>query len=389
MTGSPLDEIDYEAFARDLDVLRSELVAELSVADAEHMSKMERWGKLCTLAGYATAWIAPNPLSIGLIGQGSVARWTIVAHHVIHKGMDRVPGAPERFRSRSFARGSRRWLDWLDWLVPEAWHHEHDLLHHPHTGELSDPDLVEDSVSDIRASSLPRAIKYALVGYHALTWKLTYYAPSTFDELWRAKIRRASRGAIKAPPTRPLRRLFDLRTERGRAFWASSVLPYGLVRFAAVPSLFALLGPWAAFSVWVNSLGAELYSNAYSFAIIVPNHAGDDLYRYPRPPADRAEFYVRQVAGSANFTTGGDLNDFLHGFLNYQIEHHLWPDLPPAAYQRAQPRVKEICKRHGVPYAQQPVLRRVRKLLEIIVGETSMRQGDTRPRRERSAASGQ
>jgi fatty acid desaturase len=76
-----------------------------------------------------------------------------------------------------------------------------------------------------------------------------------------------------------------------------------------------------------------------------------------------------------NFATGGDLNDFLHGFLNYQIEHHLFPDLPPRQYQRIAPRVRAICEKYGVPYRQEPVLERVRKLVAIAVGDASLMPG--------------
>jgi hypothetical protein len=31
--------------------------------------------------------------------------------------------------------------------------------------------------------------------------------------------------------------------------------------------------------------------------------------------------------------TGSDANDFLHGWLNYQIEHHMFPDLSMLSYQ--------------------------------------------------------
>ena len=141
-----------------------------------------------------------------------------------------------------------------------------------------------------------------------------------------------------------------------------------------------------ALSVWVNSVGAEALTNLHTFAIIVPNHAGDDLYRFEGVTRDRAELYVRQVAGSANYETGGDLRDFMHGFLNYQIEHHLFPDLPPLAYQRAQPRVKELCAKHGVPYVQGSVWSRVKKLADILVGKTSMRWGDGLSRRARAKA---
>ncbi|MFO0003392.1 MAG: fatty acid desaturase, partial [bacterium] len=104
----------------------------------------------------------------------------------------------------------------------------------------------------------------------------------------------------------------------------------------------------------------------HSFLVIVPNHAGDDLYRFTTPSRGRRDFYVRQILGSANFRTGGDVNDFLHGFLNYQIEHHLWPDLPMRAYQRAQPEVKALCAAHGVPYVQQSVWRRAWKTAQIM-----------------------
>ena len=73
-----------------------------------------------------------------------------------------------------------------------------------------------------------------------------------------------------------------------------------------------------------------------------------------------------------NFRTGGDVVDFLHGFLNYQIEHHLFFDLPLRTYRAIAPRVEETCRRHGVPYVKEPVWSRVKKLVDVMVGKTSM-----------------
>ena len=42
------------------------------------------------------------------------------------------------------------------------------------------------------------------------------------------------------------------------------------------------------------------------------------------------------------------------------------------SYQRAQKEVKEICKRHGVPYVQESVFTRLRKTIDIMVGKKSM-----------------
>ena len=120
---------------------------------------------------------------------------------------------------------------------------------------------------------------------------------------------------------------------------------------------------------------AELLTNAHSFLVIVTNHAGDDLYRFDRHCAPRsATFYLRQVVSSVNFSMGTDLIDFHHGWLNYQIEHHLWPDLSMLSYQRGAPLLREICAKHGVPYLQHSVFYRLKKTVDIMIGEASMRR---------------
>lgn len=124
--------------------------------------------------------------------------------------------------------------------------------------------------------------------------------------------------------------------------------------------------------MWANSVGAELLTNVHTFAVIAPNHAGEDLYRFTAPPSERAEWFLRQVLGTTNFSTGGDARDFLHGFLSYQIEHHLFPDLPPLQYQRLQPKVKALCEKFGVPYRQETVGKRVKKLVAIVIGDARM-----------------
>ena len=124
-------------------------------------------------------------------------------------------------------------------------------------------------------------------------------------------------------------------------------------------------------NVLANSVLAEVLTNLHSFVAIVPNHSGEDIPRFDRPTSGRDEFYLRQILGSANYKTGGDWNGFLHGWLNYQIEHHLWPDAPLRQVQRVQPHVKAICEKHGVPYLQESVFTRLRKTVDIMVGNTS------------------
>lgn len=362
--GTPPRTPDLDAFARELDALLAETRETLGAEDLEHLRKIERWGRLCTAAGYATAWLAPNPLSMVLLSTGRFTRWTMVGHHVSHRGYDRVPGVPEARRSRSFAQGRRRLVDWLDWIDPEAWAHEHNKLHHYRLGETADPDLVEANLDWLRDSELPMAVRYAIVAFFASTWKFSYYAPNTLRVLLEEEKRR--RGEQGSPLT--LAGMFA-----HPELWRRCFLPYAGVQFGLVPLLFLPLGPTASANVLLNSLGAEWLTNLHAFAVITTNHAGDDVHAFDAPVSrGRPEFYYRQVVGSVNFHTGVDPVDFLHGFLNYQIEHHVFPDLPMRAYQRIQPRVRAICEAHGVPYVQEPVWRRLRKTIDVMVGRASM-----------------
>jgi fatty acid desaturase len=157
----------------------------------------------------------------------------------------------------------------------------------------------------------------------------------------------------------------------GRRVW-SRLLPVALFRFDLLPAQFLVLGAWFWFSALCNVVLAELICNLHTMAIIVTNHTGEDMPRFATPMTDKEEFYLRQIISAVNFRTGGDLNDFLHGYLNYQIEHHVWPDLSMRQYQRAQPRLEALCEKHGIPYRQESVWTRIRKTVAVVVGRRDM-----------------
>jgi fatty acid desaturase len=384
----PFANIDLKAFGDDIAALHAELKTDLGAADLEHLQRMEWWGRVCTVIGYALAWIIPNPISALLMGVGNVSRWANVTHPILHRGYDAVPGVPARYTSARFAQGWRRMLDWPDWLLPAAWCHEHNQLHHFHTGQIGDPDLVERNAEILRRSGFPRPLKWLAVVVLLASWKLTYYAPNTFWALRQSQLarRRDARANGVAPPSMaevprlayPGERLLLPVTRRGVEFYLRCVLPYALFRFGLIPALFLPLGFDAWLAVLINSLLAEVVANAISFLIIAPNHSGDDLHRFDNRPASRGEFYLQQVTGSVNYPGGTDFADFLQGHLNYQIEHHVWPDLPLLKHRQAAPRLKAICRQHGVPYIEESVFTRFGKLWSILMGDSSMQRTDTR-----------
>ncbi len=63
---------------------------------------------------------------------------------------------------------------------------------------------------------------------------------------------------------------------------------------------------------------------------------------------------MRQLLGSANID-GGPLFHLLAGNLSFQVEHHLYPDMPSSRYAEIAPRVRDICRRYELPYNTGPL----------------------------------
>ena len=100
--------------------------------------------------------------------------------------------------------------------------------------------------------------------------------------------------------------------------------------------------------------------------------SGADVSRFPsrrcRCPCRRRTGLLLQ----GESRRGTPLINFLHGYLNYHIEHHLFPDLPLRQYELAQSRLKAICEKHGVPYKEESVFKRVRMAVDVMVGKSNL-----------------
>jgi linoleoyl-CoA desaturase len=127
-----------------------------------------------------------------------------------------------------------------------------------------------------------------------------------------------------------------------------------------------LSGP-SAVPAFLGSLGANVVRNAWSHAVIFCGHFPDgaQTFDYTEEQLEgetRGDWYVRQLLGSANLD-GGRLFHVMAGNLSFQIEHHLFPDVPSNRYQEISPRVREICERYGLPYTSGPLHRQYAQVL--------------------------
>jgi fatty acid desaturase len=101
---------------------------------------------------------------------------------------------------------------------------------------------------------------------------------------------------------------------------------------------------------------ANIVRNFWSNAIIFCGHFPDQTYTFSQEEVEdesRGGWYVRQLCGAANIE-GSPLFHVISGNLGYQVEHHLYPDMPSTRYAEIAPRVKEICERYGLPYNSGP-----------------------------------
>ncbi|RAV17019.1 acyl-CoA desaturase [Mycolicibacterium sp. GF69] len=97
---------------------------------------------------------------------------------------------------------------------------------------------------------------------------------------------------------------------------------------------------------------ANLLRNLWTYVVIFCGHFPDGAEKFTAEAVEnesRADWYLRQMLGAANIDAG-PLLAFSTGNLCYQIEHHLFPDLPSNRYAQIAVRVRAICDKYDLPY---------------------------------------
>ena len=125
------------------------------------------------------------------------------------------------------------------------------------------------------------------------------------------------------------------------------LMAVSLAIFAALPIY--LLGVWHGL---LFMLVHQFLYGLYQASVFAPNHKGMPIL----DEDTQMDFLRRQVVTARNIKPH-PVTDFLYGGLNYQIEHHLFPNMPRNRLNRARTFVKDFCESHGVPYYETGVLR--------------------------------
>jgi len=320
-----------ETLGRELDELRNRVRADLGERDAVYIRRMIKAQRALELTGRGLLFVGALPPAwlggVAALSLSKILDNMEIGHNVMHGQYDWM---------KDPALDSKR-FEWDTACPGDQWRHSHNYMHHTHTNVLGKDRDIGYGILRIDPEqpwrpwmlgqplyfvALALAFEYG-IGFHDVESDLASGEAITW--------------AQAAPKVREtLTKIRDQVLKDYVAFPALS-LPFGL------PGVVAAAG---------GALTANVVRNLWSFTVIFCGHFPDDVVLFDAEAAvaeTRSDWYRRQILGSANFE-GGPMMHLMTGNLDFQIEHHLFPDVPSNRYAEMAPRVREICERHGVPY---------------------------------------
>jgi len=334
---STADAERYARFGAEIDAIRDGVLSRVGAEDVKYVRRMNRFSRAMEVTGRVLIHLSPEPISFTL---GVLALWvhkqlqsTEIGHTALHGAYDRLPGA-EGFESRRF-----RWDTPID---EESWREAHNVRHHGSTNIYGrDPDVNYGPVRLTERSPYEPGHRWQLL-----------FALGVIFPFFAFVINTHVTGLSEAllGEDRPLFVLRDRSKATRRAALKKAVrkyVPYYLYNFVLFP---ALAGPMF-WKVLLGNVLAELLRDVYSACTIFCGHVGHDVKSYPEGtrPKGRGEWYAMQVESANDFEVSRPVS-VLCGALDRQIEHHLFPTLPPQRLREIAPAVKAACERWGVDY---------------------------------------
>jgi fatty acid desaturase len=116
--------------------------------------------------------------------------------------------------------------------------------------------------------------------------------------------------------------------------------------------LLAFATGFNGFKVMLGNAIADVINNYWIACTIQSTH-----FTEPLQPEDaikhKGRWYLSQLDSSVNFK-GSRRMSILWGHLNYQTEHHLFPDIPSCHYPDMAREVKAVCAKYGIAYKLNP-----------------------------------
>jgi NADPH-dependent stearoyl-CoA 9-desaturase len=390
---SPLARLSAEQLdelARELDAIRDRVFAELGERDRryiESMIAMQR--RLAVTARVLLLGARSRPARLAgtaALSAAKILENMEIGHNVLHGQWDWM-NDPQI--------NSSTW-DWDTASTAEAWKHSHNYVHHTFTNILGkDKDLGYEIMRiDPQQKWHPVYLFQPL--YNLALMALFEWGVALHDLDFEA-IRKGHKS--KAQLKRELAGIAGKAKSQVVKDYVAWPLLSGLATAATEAAIEAAgrrrrrgglagalrkalaTGRDSYRSAATANATANVVRNVWAYAIIFCGHFPDQTYTFSEEEVEdesRGGWYVRQLTGAANIE-GSPLFHVASGNLGYQVEHHLFPDLPSTRYAEIAPQVKQICERYGLPYNSGPFGRQLGMVQRTIL-RLAFPGGESRPK---------
>ncbi|RLQ05794.1 acyl-CoA desaturase [Micromonospora sp. BL1] len=328
---------DIEIIGKELDAIRDRVLADRGERDARYIRKVVKTQRTLEMSSRAVLLFSlfPPAWVVGTAGLtvAKILENMEIGHNVLHGQWDWM---------RDPKIHSTTW-EWDHVSPADQWKQSHNELHHRYTNVVGKDNDLGYGIMRVDEDQPWHPMHLGQPLWNLLNAMFFEYGIAAYDmELGdHLKQRR-----LKDPKFRAKARAV------GRKIRRQVLKDYVVHPLLSGPSFLSTLA--ATFT-------ANLLRNVWSHSVIMCGHFPNGVETFEKTSIDgetRGEWYLRQMLGSANIS-GSRLLHIMTGNLSYQIEHHLFPDLPSNRYQEIAPQVRALFDRYGLHYTTGPLPKQV------------------------------
>ncbi|OAH63554.1 fatty acid desaturase [Dietzia cinnamea] len=321
-----------EELGRELDAIRARVIESRGERDYRYIHSVIKLQRGLELGARALLYFGARNRTVWALGTGTLAVAKIlenmeIGHNVMHGQWDWM-NDPEIH--------STSW-EW-DLVGSSAdWKHTHNHLHHKFTNIVGMDDDVGFGVLRV-TRDVPWEPKFLA--------NMAVNAALMAGFEWGIGLQAVTLGAAFDRDAAPEDR------RKARAFLRKAGQQI-LKDYVLFPVLAGPSGPQAL----TATVTANIIRNVWTNAVIFCGHFPDGAEKFTMTDVEtetQAEWYLRQMLGSANLD-GGPAMNLMSGNLSFQIEHHMFPDLPSNRYSEISLEVRDLCARYDLPYVSGPL----------------------------------
>ncbi|MCL7943557.1 acyl-CoA desaturase [Marinobacter sp. ATCH36] len=340
-----MNETQLKELEQDLDTIRDQVIADLGERDARYIRKIVRLHRSLEVGGRALMPLGFIPpvfiAATTALGLSKIIENMEIGHNVMHGQYDWMNDPS--LHSQTY--------EWDTACSGDSWRRTHNYEHHTYTNIIG-----KDRDYGYALLRLSDDDKWKPA--HSLQF-MNYVLLSVFFQwgvgLHELEFERLRRREISVREKIPF--LKEFFRKGGRQAFKDYVF-FPLVTFPVAPVVLA------------GNIGANLIRNLWSSTVIFCGHFTQDAETFSEEECEgesKGHWYLRQLTGSSNFT-GGKWVHVLSGHLSYQVEHHIFPDLPAHRYPEISEQVQAVCQKHGIPYNTGTFAKQYSTVLKRIIG---------------------